>query len=202
MRTFAQTPTTAQQTPCAKRSVPRPLRRPDVNSAQQIRRAIGNQAASRMWQTTMPISKPGREGSTASLPEPLQRSAGNSTLAPMSGDGLLRGGGETLDPGVRRIMEPRLGFDLGDLRVHRGRAAAVATTALNARAFIVGGDIAFGPGEFRPDTVSGQRLLAHELTHLAQQAHTGTLLVQRQPKPQTEPWLTQNYTGPIRMSYS
>ena len=64
MRTFAQTPTTTQQTPWAKPPVPGPTQfgpRPDVNSAQQIRRAIGNQAASRMWQTTMPISKPGDE---------------------------------------------------------------------------------------------------------------------------------------------
>jgi hypothetical protein len=36
-----------------------------------------------------------------------------------------------------------------------------------------------------------RRLLAHELPHVAQQAHTRTPLVQRQPKPNTEPWLTQ-----------
>jgi hypothetical protein len=88
-------------------------------------------------------------------------------------------------------MEPRLGFDLGSVRVHRGDAGAAATAALNARAFTVGRDIAFAPGEFRPDTASGQRLLAHELTHVAQQTHAGTPLVQRQPKPTTEPWQTQ-----------
>jgi len=109
----------------------------------------------------------------------------------MSGDGLLRGRGEALDHGVRRIMEPRLGVDLGGVRVHRGEAGATATTALHARAFTVGRDIAFAAGEFRPDTASGQRLLAHELTHVAQQAHAGTPVVQRQPKPETEPWLTQ-----------
>jgi Domain of unknown function (DUF4157) len=130
-------------------------------------------------------------GGAASLPEPLLRRAGNSRPAPMSGAGLMRGTGEALDYGVRRTMESRLGFDLGDVRVHRGDAAATATTALNARAFTVGRDIAFAPGEFRPGTASGQRLLAHELTHVAQQAHTGGPLVQRQPKPDTEPWLTQ-----------
>jgi Domain of unknown function (DUF4157) len=128
---------------------------------------------------------------TAPPSGPLQPRAGNSTLARMWGDGLLRGGGEALDHGVRRIMEPRLGFDLGGVRVHRGDAGAMATTALNARAFTVGPDIAFAPGEFRPDTASGQRLLAHELTHVAQQMHAGTPVVQRQPKPGTEPWLTQ-----------
>ena len=130
-------------------------------------------------------------GGSASLPESVQRSAGESALARNSGDGLLRSAGEALDQGVRRIMEPRFGFDLGGVRVHRGDAGAAATTALNARAFTVGRDIAFAPGEFHPGTPSGQRLLAHELTHVAQQAHAGRAVVQRQPKPDTEPWLTQ-----------
>ena len=133
------------------------------------------------------------QGGTASLRKPLQRSVGNLTLARSSGDGRLRGGGEgeALDHGVRRIMEQRLGFDLGEVRVHRDGEGAPATTALNARAFTVGRDITFAPGEFRPDTASGQRLLAHELTHVAQQTHVGTPFVQRQLKPNTEPWLTQ-----------
>jgi len=116
----------------------------------------------------------------------------NSTLARMSGDDIVRGEGEALDHGVRRFLEPHVGVDLGGVvRVHRGDVAAAAATALHARAFTVGRDIAFASGEFRPDTVSGQRLLAHELTHVVQQSRTGTLLVQRQPKPSTEPWLTQ-----------
>jgi Domain of unknown function (DUF4157) len=130
-------------------------------------------------------------GGTASLPGPLLRSAGTSMPAPIPGAGFLRGPGEALDHGVRSVMEPRLGLDLGGVRVHRGDAAATATTALNARAFTVGRDIVFAPGEFRPSTAWGQRLLAHELTHVAQQAHADTPLVQRQPKPDTEPWLTQ-----------
>lgn len=130
-------------------------------------------------------------GGTASLPEPQQGTIGNSTLARMSGNGLLRGEGEALDHDVRRTMEPCLGFDLGGVRVHRGDTGATATTALNARAFTVGREIVFAPGEFRPGTASGQRLLAHELTHVAQQAHAGTPVVQRQPKPDTEPWLKQ-----------
>ncbi len=130
-------------------------------------------------------------GGAASRPEPRQRSAGHSTLTRISGDGLLRGGGEALDHGVRRTMEPRLGFDLGAVRVHRGAAGATAATTLNARAFTVGRDIAFAPGEFRPETASGQRLLAHELTHVAQQAQAGPPVVQRQQKPDTDPWLTQ-----------
>ncbi|HZM74716.1 MAG TPA: DUF4157 domain-containing protein [Candidatus Limnocylindrales bacterium] len=108
--------------------------------------------------------------------------------------GLLPGGGEALDHGIRGVMEPRLGFDLGGVRVHRGDgepATTAATTALNARAFTVGRDIAFAPGEFRPETASGRRLLAHELTHVAQQTRPGTPLVQRQAKPDIAPWKSQ-----------
>ena len=105
-------------------------------------------------------------GGSASPPEHLQESGVNSTLARSSDDRLLRGSAEPLDWGIRRVMEPRFGFDLGGVRVHRSVEQAAATTVLNARAFTVGRGIAFAPGEFRPDTASGQRLLVHELTHV------------------------------------
>jgi hypothetical protein len=131
------------------------------------------------------------QGGVVSRPEPSQRSVPTSPLARTSGDGLLRDGGEALDHDIRRTMEPRFGFDLGDVRVHRGDAATTATTTLNARAFTIGRHIAFAPGEFGPGTASGQRLLAHELAHVAQQARASTSFVQRQPKTDTDPWLTQ-----------
>jgi len=40
---------------------------------------------------------------------------------------------------------------------------------LNARAFTVGQHVAFGPGEFRPGTIAGDALIAHELAHVVQQ---------------------------------
>lgn len=39
---------------------------------------------------------------------------------------------------------------------------------MNAHAFTVGSDIYFGAGEFAPGTTAGDRLLAHELTHVVQ----------------------------------
>jgi hypothetical protein len=41
---------------------------------------------------------------------------------------------------------------------------------VNARAYTVGDSLVFGAGEFKPETREGQRLLAHELTHVVQQA--------------------------------
>src|SRR5207247_9900489 len=40
---------------------------------------------------------------------------------------------------------------------------------LRAAAYTIGRDIVLGPGQYRPETKSGRHLLAHELTHVAQQ---------------------------------
>src|SRR5262249_30158841 len=52
-------------------------------------------------------------------------------------------------------------------------------------ALTVGNDIAFGPGQYAPETPSGRRLLAHELTHVVQQSKMGPgqAVVQRTPAP-------------------
>src|SRR5688500_562022 len=41
----------------------------------------------------------------------IQRNVGNSALTRLLDQGVLRDPGEALDPGVRRLMESRLGFD-------------------------------------------------------------------------------------------
>ena len=66
-------------------------------------------------------------------------------------------------------MSSRFGRDLGDVRVHIGSEAAAAATAIDARAYTVGHHIVFGPGQYRPGTSEGKRLLAHELAHVEQQ---------------------------------
>jgi hypothetical protein len=69
---------------------------------------------------------------------------------------------------VRAHFEERLGRDFGDVRVHTDGGAADSARALDARAYSIGHDIVFGAGEYRPDMPEGRRLLAHELTHVAQ----------------------------------
>jgi len=56
------------------------------------------------------------------------------------------------------------------VRIHADGDAARAARAIDARAYTLGRDIVFGSGEYAPSTVSGRRLLAHELTHVVQQA--------------------------------
>ncbi len=79
-----------------------------------------------------------------------------------------RGGGSGLDPGVRSRMEPLVGT-LQDVRVHHDGAADALARSVQARAFTTGRDLFFARGEYRPGTAAGDRLLAHELTHVAQQ---------------------------------
>lgn len=99
-------------------------------------------------------------------------------------------GGEPLDPWTRTYFQQRFWRDFGDVRLHTGREAAGAATAIGARAFTYGSSIAFAPGEYAPHTTAGRRLLAHELTHVVQQTneahrtgaprHTPSRTIQRQ----------------------
>ena len=85
----------------------------------------------------------------------------------------LTGRGSPLPRAVRDDFEQRFARPLDHVRIHTGGEAAVAARSLAARAFTVGSDIVFGRGEFAPDTGDGRRLLAHELTHVIQQASAG-----------------------------
>ncbi len=72
-------------------------------------------------------------------------------------------GGAPMSEGLRSYFEPRLGADLSGVRLHRDEPAA---RGINARAYTLGRDIAFAPGNFAPDSREGQRLIAHELAHV------------------------------------
>src|SRR5512143_340890 len=90
------------------------------------------------------------------------------------------GGGSKLPDGVRAKMEPKLGADLSDVRVHTGGESAQAATGIGARAFTIGSNVHFNAGEFAPGSKEGDRLLAHELTHVVQGKKSG---VQRKAAP-------------------
>jgi hypothetical protein len=79
------------------------------------------------------------------------------------------GAESALDATTCAMMEQRLGHDLRHVRIHTDAAAAESADALDTRAYTVGGHIVFGHGAYAPETSDGQRLLAHELTHVLQQ---------------------------------
>ncbi|NOT54933.1 MAG: DUF4157 domain-containing protein [Deltaproteobacteria bacterium] len=81
----------------------------------------------------------------------------------------LRGGGQPLPTSMRAFFEPRFGRDFSGVRVHTGSQASETAKTINARAFTVANNIAFGGWQFAPASQEGRRLLAHELTHVVQQ---------------------------------
>lgn len=93
-----------------------------------------------------------------------------STIPPIVHD-VLHSSGQPLEPGTRSMMESRFGHDFKRVRIHTDAQAAKSTQAVNALAYTVGQDVVFGAGQYSPTTNAGQRLLAHELTHVVQQRH-------------------------------
>jgi hypothetical protein len=135
---------------------------------------------------------PDHEFAPPPSPPPLARLAsqvGNHAmghvLGRMQGDGILEGGavhpgveaaisssrgsGASLDEGVRSDFAPRLGDSLSDVKVHTDSTADALARSVSARAFATGSDVYFAQGEYKPGTADGNKLLAHELTHVVQQ---------------------------------
>jgi hypothetical protein len=80
-----------------------------------------------------------------------------------------RGSGHPLSDNVREPMEQEFGADFSGVRLHTDSEADVLNQQLSANAFTTGQDIFFREGEYSPKSESGQKLLAHELTHTMQQ---------------------------------
>ena len=66
---------------------------------------------------------------------------------------------------LNRVLAPIFSH----VRIHTDSQAAETAKSINARAFTVGPNIAFGHGQYAPESAAGKRLLAHELTHTIQQ---------------------------------
>ncbi|MBN2444772.1 MAG: DUF4157 domain-containing protein [Spirochaetales bacterium] len=81
----------------------------------------------------------------------------------------LKGKGRPLSLDVKDYFQPRFGVDLDDVRVHTDSNADRLARAIRARAFTYGNDVVFAKGEYKPETIGGKRLVAHELTHVLQQ---------------------------------
>ncbi|MGZ5443149.1 MAG: eCIS core domain-containing protein [Thermoanaerobaculia bacterium] len=97
------------------------------------------------------------------------QSSGTGRSVPPTVRDVLRSPGKPMDVANRAFMESRFGHDFARVRVHSGTAAEQSAKDVNAHAYTVGHDIVFGPRRFAPATHEGQRLLAHELTHVLQQ---------------------------------
>jgi hypothetical protein len=115
--------------------------------------------------------------------------SGHVDAVPASVDQALASPGRPLEPTLRQDMEQRFGHDFSRVRVHSGAAAEQSAQDVNAHAYTIGRNIVFGAGQFAPGTHEGRRLLAHELTHIVQQAGHGVTAIQRKEKQTDGSWL-------------
>ncbi|HEY0986985.1 MAG TPA: DUF4157 domain-containing protein, partial [Kofleriaceae bacterium] len=123
---------------------------------------------------------PGRRSAIASrsaLADALgNRDAGEPTIHDAATAAVEnKGAGTTLDPAVSARVGAHLGADFSRVRVHGDPLTRQATAAMGARAFAYGADVFLGPGESGGDL----GLMAHELTHVAQQGAAGQRALQR-----------------------
>jgi hypothetical protein len=116
----------------------------------------------------------------------LSNDSSPPAIAPPIVSEVLADPGQPLDAATRRFMEQRFGHSFGHVRIHTDAKAAESTHAVNAQAYTVGCDVVFGPGRYAPETTDGQKLLAHELTHVLQQT-VGPAATQIQRKPAPDP---------------
>jgi hypothetical protein len=77
--------------------------------------------------------------------------------------------GSALRGSLRRKMEPAVGADFSQVRIHEGPTARRLSAEIGADAFTTVNNVFIGRREFDPDSEAGTELLAHELTHVVQQ---------------------------------
>jgi hypothetical protein len=108
--------------------------------------------------SSSPVMFKAREGGARSADDPqaIQRELGEGRL---------------LDSGVRSRMGSAFGTDFSHVRIHADNKASELSNGFNARAFTVGEHVAFGATEYRPGTLIGDALIAHELAHVVQQGN-------------------------------
>ncbi|MEK7395624.1 MAG: DUF4157 domain-containing protein [Candidatus Poribacteria bacterium] len=107
---------------------------------------------------------------------------------------VLRSPGQPLDSSTRAFMEPRFGHDFSRVRVHTDAKATKSAQTVNSLAYTFGNNVVFRAGLYTPNTMTGQRLLAHELTHVLQQYNGQSTSLQRQSE-ETEEDANQTITA-------
>ncbi len=82
----------------------------------------------------------------------------------------MGGKGQPLPTHVNQFFSAKMGYDFTTVKVHTDQEAAASAKAIHAKAYTYQNNIVFNENQFRPETFEGKQLLAHELTHVLQQA--------------------------------
>ena len=157
--------TAADQQPAAARRAVRSPAAASPGAITHLQRTAGNRAVQRLL---------------AQRAEVIGAQGGEAPAAVQAGIEQARGGGQPLDSKINQQVGGALGVNFGGVRVHTGPASDQLNQAVSAKAFTTGSDIFFSQGAYKPDTTSGKRLLAHELTHVVQQTGPGAAPVARE----------------------
>ena len=92
-----------------------------------------------------------------------------------------KGRGTQLNSSIKNEMESAFTTDFSQVKIHTDSDAVQMNRDLNAKAFTNGTDIYFDQGQYQAGSKEGNRLLAHELTHVIQQSNNSSVgKVQRQ----------------------
>lgn len=207
----AQAKTTQSAQPTPQSPAPQ---KPTAHPLLHLQRQVGNQAATSMIQAKLTVGEPNDvyeqeadrvaaavvnqihaapDQATQSALQTKPRIQRMSNVAGMavsadveSAIQQARGGGQPLDESIRVPMEQAFGADFSGVRVHADGESDRLARSIQARAFTTEQDIFFQRGEYQPTSLSGQRLLAHELTHIVQQngnVSSGNNTIRRSPQP-------------------
>jgi hypothetical protein len=163
---------------------------PDVNGAKTADDYISIIAqralrAAEIWATTgklsgLPEGVPTTIPTDASPQKDYKTKQGNTIQAKARVGGVKKaddplaiknelGNGQPLAADVRSRMESAFGMSFSHVRTHTDSRATELSDNVNARAFTVGNHVAFGNNEYKPGTLLGDALIAHELAHTIQQ---------------------------------
>jgi len=158
------------------------------HEADRVAEAITTgQRARRDWSLSrVSVDTTSQERGVADIPERKNPDAFEVVAPPIVHD-VLASPGQPLDEPTRSFFEPRFGQDFSEVRVHSDETAAASASAIKASAYTAGHDLAFATGRYAPETMDGQLLLAHELSHVVQQdgreAALGVENFSREPMP-------------------
>ena len=102
----------------------------------------------------------------------VQRSGGSFELDDETAKRInrVRGEGQPLEGTTQEQMGLAMDEDFSGVRVHTSPEADDLSRDLGAKAFTTGRDVFFREGAYDPNTSGGQELIAHELSHVVQQA--------------------------------
>lgn len=85
-------------------------------------------------------------------------------------------GSQSLPRSIRPRMESHFGVDFGAIRIHSNQESTALSHQLGAKAFTYQNHLFFNRDLYRPDTLEGRKLLAHELTHVVQQGAADSMV--------------------------